>query len=185
MGARMQRKLYLDKDDEDGISVVRELSRLNGPEWGMSGRSKSESPWDDDDTVVQRYFEETSTIGNRMKSRCISDDAQTRCPQGGLDSARPLTLSCCCRLASKLRKIEKVLARHNVEHDASDAQPQRSASRGSSIIWRGAPQHAAPQRPSLDPLAKEMQPVFRKAPALPPRHGVSLSFQTSGMKWFS
>jgi hypothetical protein len=193
MGARTERKLCLNEEDEAGEGgrrVARELRRFMEE---LRTSSESESPWDEDD-------EETS-----MESRCASADSQTRCRQGGLDPARPLTLSCCCRLASKLRQIEQVLARHNGEPDASGAasaaskhegnsnaqEGRRSGAQPSSIARRDAPQpiarrdaphHARSQCSSLNSLAQGMQ--FHKAPVLP-RHGASLSFQTSGMKWFS
>ena len=90
MGTRTTRKLCLNEEDEAGEGgrrVARELRRL--AELCISGSSESESPSDDDNTVVQRHFGATSTIGHHMKSRCASADAQTRCPQGGLDAARP------------------------------------------------------------------------------------------------
>lgn len=200
MGARTERKLCLNEEDEAGEGgrrVARELRRFM-EELRTRGSSESESPWDEDD-------EETSTIGHHMESRCASADSQTRCRQGGLDPARPLTLSCCCRIASKLRQIEQVLARHNGEPDASGAasaaskhegnsnaqEGRRSGAQPSSIARRDAPQpiarrdaphHARSQCSSLNSLAQGMQ--FHKAPVLP-RHGASLSFQTSGMKWFS
>ena len=68
MGARA-RKLCLEEDTE---GVRWDLSGLE--EWFTSGNSERESPWDDDDTVLQRYFEGTSTIGHPMHSRCKSDD---------------------------------------------------------------------------------------------------------------
>jgi hypothetical protein len=190
MGARTERKLCLDEEDEDGRCVLRELSRLGGPDWGTSGSSECESPWDDDDErVLPRNFEETSTIGHHMESRCVSADAQTRWRQGGLDAARPLTLSCCCRLASKLRKIEQVppasgaaSATSKHEGNLNAQEGRRSGAQPSSIARRDDPQHAPSQGSSLDSLAKGLQ--FHKAPVLP-RHGASLSFQTSGMKWFS
>ena len=162
MGGWTARELEIK--DDDGRSVLEELRRLGQLDSGTSGSSESESPSDDDDdhdTAVQRCFED----------------------------------------ASKPRKIENVLARQSCfnsvraasghegnsnaqEGHKSGAQPQRSAPRGSSIAWQDAPQHAPSQSFSLDRLAKDMQPVFRKAPALP-RHGASSSFQTSDMKWFS
>jgi hypothetical protein len=78
MGTRTTRKLCLNEEDEAGEGgrrVARELRRLK--ELCTRGSSESASPWDDDDdTVVQRYFEETSTIGHHMKSRCASADSQ-------------------------------------------------------------------------------------------------------------
>jgi len=88
MGARTARKLCLDQEDKDVRCVLRELSRVR--EWLTSGSSESESPSDDDDTVVQRHFEDTSTFGHHMKPRCASADAQTRCLQGGLDTRQPV-----------------------------------------------------------------------------------------------
>ena len=76
-------------------------------EWSPNQSTSSGSSESEGDDIVQRYFEDTSIFGQRMKARCASPrfwGAVCVPPVG-----QRLTCVRCGRLASKLRKVEKLL----------------------------------------------------------------------------